>query len=61
MNYVEAILPEFDREMANTRKVLELVPEHLFNWQAHIAHDWLERQPLGRDYFPCFSIADSAV
>ena len=35
MNYVETILPEFDREMANTRKVLERVPEHKLDWQAH--------------------------
>ena len=28
MNYVEPILPEFDREMANTRKVLERVPNN---------------------------------
>ena len=28
MNYVETILPEFDREMASTRKVLGRVPEH---------------------------------
>ena len=27
MNYAETILPEFDREMANTRKVLERAPE----------------------------------
>jgi uncharacterized damage-inducible protein DinB len=35
MNYVETILPEFDREMSNTRKVLERVPEHRLDWQAH--------------------------
>ena len=35
MNYVESILPEFDREMANTRTVLERVPEHNLDWQAH--------------------------
>jgi uncharacterized damage-inducible protein DinB len=35
MNYVQNILPEFDREMANTRKVLELVPAHKLDWQAH--------------------------
>src|SRR5262249_49558832 len=29
------ILPEFDREMANTRKVLERVPENQLGWQAH--------------------------
>ena len=35
MNYVETILPEFDREMANTRKVLERLPEDKLDWQAH--------------------------
>ena len=35
MNYAETILPEFDLEMANTRKVLECVPEDKLDWQAH--------------------------
>src|SRR5437868_15548162 len=35
MNYAETILPEFDREIANTRKVLERVPENKLAWQAH--------------------------
>jgi uncharacterized damage-inducible protein DinB len=35
MTYAESILPEFDREMASTRKVLERVPEDKFDWQAH--------------------------
>jgi hypothetical protein len=35
MTYAETILPEFDREMANTRKVLERVPENQLDWQAH--------------------------
>ena len=35
MNYAELILPEFDREMANTRKVLARVPENKLDWQAH--------------------------
>src|SRR3954447_13599330 len=35
MNYVETLLPEFDREMANTRKVLERVPQDKLDWQAH--------------------------
>src|SRR5262245_11977446 len=35
MKYAETILPEFDREMANTRKVLECVPEHQLDWQAY--------------------------
>jgi uncharacterized damage-inducible protein DinB len=35
MNYAETILPEFDREMTNTRKALERVPENKLDWQAH--------------------------
>jgi uncharacterized damage-inducible protein DinB len=35
MTYAETILPEFDRETANTRKVLERVPEDKLDWQAH--------------------------
>src|SRR4051794_20763026 len=35
MNYAETILPEFDQEMANTRKVLERVPDDKLDWQAH--------------------------
>jgi uncharacterized damage-inducible protein DinB len=35
MSYAKSILPEFDREMANTRKVLERVPGDKLDWQAH--------------------------
>lgn len=35
MNYVEITLPEFDHEMANTRKVLALVPDAKLSWKAH--------------------------
>lgn len=35
MSYSDAILPEFDQEMASTRKVLERVPEDKFDWKAH--------------------------
>jgi uncharacterized damage-inducible protein DinB len=31
----EAMLPEFDQEMANTRKTLERVPEDKFGWKPH--------------------------
>ena len=31
----DAILPEFDQEMANTRKVLERVPDDKLDWQPH--------------------------
>jgi uncharacterized damage-inducible protein DinB len=35
MSYAEFILPEFDEEMANTRKVLERVPDDKLDWKAH--------------------------
>jgi uncharacterized damage-inducible protein DinB len=35
MSYAETILPEFDQEMASTRKVLELVPDDRLDWKAH--------------------------
>lgn len=31
----QALLPEFDHEMANTRKTLERVPDGKFSWQPH--------------------------
>src|SRR3989442_16013805 len=31
----EMLLPEFDHEMANTRKSLERVPENKFAWKPH--------------------------
>ena len=31
----ESLLPEFDHEMANTRKTLERVPEGKFDWKPH--------------------------
>jgi hypothetical protein len=35
MSYAETILPEFDHEMANTRKVLEQVSDGKLDWRAH--------------------------
>ena len=35
MTYAETLLPEFDQEMANTRKVLERIPDDKLDWQAH--------------------------
>jgi uncharacterized damage-inducible protein DinB len=35
MKISESLLPEFDHEMANTRKVLERVPEAKFTWKPH--------------------------
>ncbi len=35
MKISESLLPEFDQEMANTRKVLERVPAAKFSWKPH--------------------------
>jgi uncharacterized damage-inducible protein DinB len=35
MSYGETLLPEFDQEMANTRRVLERIPDEKFDWKAH--------------------------
>jgi uncharacterized damage-inducible protein DinB len=35
MAIVDALLPEFDHEMANTRRVLERVPEDRLGWRPH--------------------------
>ena len=35
MTLAEILLPEFDEEMANTRKILECVPEDKFAWKPH--------------------------
>lgn len=36
MALVDALLPEFDHEMATTRKLLERVPEDKFAWKPHV-------------------------
>jgi len=35
MSISQALLPEFDHEMANTRKSLERVPDDKFGWKPH--------------------------
>jgi uncharacterized damage-inducible protein DinB len=35
MPLVDALLPEFDREMGLTRRVLECVPDGQFDWRPH--------------------------
>jgi len=43
MKISEALLPEFDQEMANTRKTLERIPEDKLTWKPHE-----KSMPLGR-------------
>jgi uncharacterized damage-inducible protein DinB len=35
VSYAECLLAEFDQEMANTRKVLERIPDDKLDWRAH--------------------------
>ena len=35
MKIGETLLPEFDEEMASTRKFLELVPDEKLGWKPH--------------------------
>jgi uncharacterized damage-inducible protein DinB len=35
MSISDSLLPEFDHEMANTRKTLERVPDDKFDWKPH--------------------------
>jgi uncharacterized damage-inducible protein DinB len=35
MSVSQSLLPEFDHEMANTRKVLERIPQDKLGWKAH--------------------------
>ena len=35
MTVGESLLPEFDQEMANTRRVLECIPNDKLDWKAH--------------------------
>lgn len=43
MPFGQALLPEYDEEMKNTRKILELVPENQFDYKPH-----QKSMPLGR-------------
>jgi uncharacterized damage-inducible protein DinB len=35
MPIADALLPEFDHEMANTRKMLERIPQEIWDWKPH--------------------------
>ncbi|MCC7126842.1 MAG: DinB family protein [Acidobacteria bacterium] len=43
MNLADALLPEYDREMGLTRKLLERIPDDKFAWAPHA-----KSMPLGR-------------
>jgi uncharacterized damage-inducible protein DinB len=35
VSIAQSILPEFDQEMAGTRRTLERIPDHKLDWKAH--------------------------
>lgn len=43
MSINETLLPEFDQEMASTRKILDSVPEDKFAWKPHAKSMSLDR------------------
>ncbi len=59
MSIAQMLLPEFDQEMANTRKMLERVPDGKFDFKPHeksmTLGDWRrtrrKSRPMGRPQF----------
>jgi uncharacterized damage-inducible protein DinB len=43
MRIADALLPEFDHEMANTRKMLERIPNEKWDWRPH-PKSWTTRE-----------------
>ena len=43
MRIADALLPEFDHEMANTRKMLERIPQEKWDWRPH-PKSWTTRE-----------------
>ena len=51
-----ALLPEFDMEMANTRKSLERVPDDKFDWKPHAKSMTLRQLAVHVGFFPSWAI-----
>jgi uncharacterized damage-inducible protein DinB len=47
-----ALLPEFDQEMAGTRKTLERVPDDKFDWKPHAKSMTLRQLAVHLAFFP---------
>ena len=56
MTISETLLPEFDHEMANTKAMLECVPEDKFSWKPHE-----KSMTMGRLASHCAEMANWAV
>ena len=53
----EAMLPEFDHEMSNTRKTLERVPEDKFGWKPHEKSFSMERLANHLAFLPNWAVS----
>ena len=51
----EALLAEFDHEMANTRKMLEQVPDDKFDWKPHAKSMTVRQLTLHLTLFPSWT------
>ena len=61
MSIAENLLPEFDQEMANTRKMLERVPDGLFHYQPHKKSMTLGRLAAHTAELPSYATATLQV
>lgn len=52
MSISDSLLPEFDHEMANTRKLLELIPDDKVNWKPHTKSRTLGQLAMHLGYLP---------
>ena len=60
----QALLPEFDMEMANTRKTLERVPDDKFAWKPHEKSGtmgWLAAHVANLPSWPTFTIKQNSL
>ena len=55
MTIGQALLPEFDQEMANTRRMLECVPEEKLNWKPHVKSSSLGKLASHLAIIPAFA------
>jgi uncharacterized damage-inducible protein DinB len=56
MGIKEALLPEFDHEMANARKTVERIPEDKLNWKPHEKSMTLGHLVTHLTYIPSWAV-----
>lgn len=64
MRIADTLLPEFDQEMANTRKTLERVPEDKLGWKPHAKSGtlgWLAGHIANLPSWPAFVVGQDSL